>query len=232
MPYTITDQEILDLQKQFPSALNYLTTITVIQRESGKVGNTRLASHMGVSKPAANQAMGRLKKLGLTEQNPYGEITLTKEGKRFAYAVLRRHYLVEHLLISKLGYPWEKSDDEAQRLQASLSEEFTEYLSEFFDHPETCPHGNPFPGSSVETELLEAERLSKAPLNEEIILIRITEVGETVEGLLPFCYGSNLLPGRHMTVKEKSNGELTVLMDGKESVIPFDYAEYLCFKKA
>lgn len=232
MPYTITDQEILDLQKQFPSALNYLTTITVIQRESGKVGNTRLASQLGVSKPAANQAMGRLKKLGLTEQNPYGEITLTKEGKRFAYAVLRRHYLIEHLLISKLAYPWEKSDDEAQRLQASLSEEFTEYLCEYFNNPETCPHGNPFPGSSLEKELLEAERLTRALLNEELILIRITEVGETIKGLLPFCYDNELLPGCHLTVKEISNGELTVEINGREFVIPPEFSEYLCYKKA
>jgi DtxR family transcriptional regulator, Mn-dependent transcriptional regulator len=232
MPYTITDQEILNLQKQFPSALNYLTTITVIQRESGKVGNTRLASQLGVSKPAANQAMGRLKKLGLTEQNPYGEITLTKEGKRFAYAVLRRHYLIEHLLISKLAYPWEKSDDEAQRLQASLSEEFTEYLCEYFNHPDTCPHGNPFPGSSLEKELLEAERLSRAALNEELILIRITEVGETIEGLLPFCYSNELLPGCHLTVKGISNGEVTMEINGRESVIPSDFTEYLCYKKA
>lgn len=231
MPYTITDQEILDLQKQFPSALSYLTTITLIQRESGKVGNTSLASHLGVSKPAANQAMGRLKKLGLTEQNPYGEISLTNEGKRFAFAVLRRHYLIEHLLISKLEYPWEKSDNEAQRLQASLSEEFTEYLFNYFDQPETCPHGNPFPGASVEKELLEAERLPQAPLKEKIIIIRITEVGETVNNLLPFCYNNKLLPGSTLTVQKVSENSLTVLMDGKETEIPINIADYLCYRK-
>lgn len=232
MTYTITDREILDLQKQFPSALNYLTTIIVIQRESGKTGNTRLASQMGVSKPAANQAMGRLKKLGLTEQNPYGEITLTQEGKRFAYAVLRRHYLIEHLLISKLAYPWDKSDDEAQRLQASLSEEFTEYLYEFFNKPETCPHGNPFPGAVLETELLEAERLSGAAAGEELRLIRITELGETVKGLLPFCYANNLLPGLKMRIKDRNDEHVIVESDGNETTIPTAFAEYLCYKKA
>jgi DtxR family Mn-dependent transcriptional regulator len=228
--YKITDQEILDLQKQFPSALNYLTSITLIQRESGKVGNSRLASILAVSKPAANQAMGRLKKLGLAEQNPYGDIYLTKEGKRFAYAVLRRHYLVEHLLISKLAYPWEKSDDEAQRLQGSLSEEFTEYLYEYFNHPETCPHGNPFPGSSLEKELLEAERLNNAPLEQEIMLIRITEIGETMEGLLPFCFTMSLFPGKRLIVKSFSDTEMSIYMDGKDCKIPLNIAQYLCFK--
>ncbi len=228
--YTITDREILDLQKQFPSALSYLTTITLIQREYGKVGNSRLASAVAVSKPAANQAMGRLKKLGLAEQDPYGDISLTNEGKRFAFAVLRRHYLVEHLLISKLDYPWDKSDDEAQRLQASLSEEFTEYLFEYFGRPETCPHGNPFPGSSLEKELLEADRLTSAPVNRELMLIRITEIGETVEGLLSFCYGLKLMPGTRLILISAEGEEMKTIIEEKECTIPRSYAEHLCIK--
>lgn len=232
MPFTITDKEILDLQKQFPSALNYLTTITVIEREFGKVGNTVLAGQLGVSKPAANQAIGRLKKLGLAEQNPYGGINLTLEGKRFAFAVLRRHYLIEHLLISQLSYPWDKSDDEAQRLQASLSEEFTEYLYEFFNRPETCPHGNPFPGSAIEQELLNARRLSGASLNEPLVLIRITELGETVVGLLPFCYENALLPGTPLTVSAREETTLILMTDRGTVSLPAAFAEYLCCKDA
>ncbi len=232
MTYTITDQEILDLQKKFPSALNYLTTITLIQREAGRVGNSVLASSMGVSKPAANQAMGRLKKLELAEQSPYGDITLTDEGKRFSYAVLRRHYLVEHLLISKLDYPWDKSDDEAQRLQSSLSEEFTEYLFEYFNRPETCPHGNPFPGSSLEKELLEAKRLTEVPPETALTLIRITEVGENVDGLLPFCYGLKLMPGKKLKVIGSTTGEMTIELEGRECIVPVEFAEHLCIKTA
>ena len=143
--HSVTEISLQELQKKFPAALNYLVSIFLIQREYGKVGNTILAEHLGVSKPAANQAIGRLKKHQLVEQDPYGSIGLTGEGRGFAVTTLRKHYLIEHLLITRVNYPWEKSDEEAQRLQTSLSEEFTNYLYDFFGQPETCPHGNPFP---------------------------------------------------------------------------------------
>ncbi|MDA3957256.1 metal-dependent transcriptional regulator [Oceanispirochaeta sp.] len=227
----ISDQELLDLQRQFPSALNYLTSIYIINREYGKVGNSRLASRLKVSKPAANQAMGRLKKLGLTEQVPYESIRLTPEGRRFAEAVLIRHYLIEHLLISKLEYPWEKSDEEAQRLQASLSEDFTEYLYNFFGQPKTCPHGNPFPGTDGEEELVRAKRLMEAPVESDLKLIRITEEGESQDGLLPYCHKMNLYPGKKLFLVKKDEEAVTVMMDETEILIPRDIAAYLCYRQ-
>jgi len=226
----ITDQELQDLQKQFPSALNYLTSIFIINREYGKVGNARLAERLKVSRPAANQAIGRLKKLDLTEQDLYGSITLTQEGNRYAAAILRRHYLIEHLLISKLQYPWEKSDTEAQRLEASLSEDFTDYLFQYFHQPRTCPHGNPFPGAEGEEELINAARVIDAPLNKDLKLIRITEEGESREGLLPFCHSQNLYPGKKLVVTDRQDGSLRAQMDGQIMEIPTEIAAFLCYK--
>jgi len=226
----ITDQELQDLQRQFPSALSYLTSIFIITREYGKVGNARLAGRLKVSKPAANQAIGRLKKLGLTEQDLYGSITLTEDGNRYASAVLRRHYLIEHLLISKLEYPWEKSDEEAQRLESTLSEDFTDFLFQYFHQPRTCPHGNPFPGAEGEEELVKAPRVIDAPLDSELKLIRITEEGESREGLLPFCHTHNLYPGRKLTVTGRTGGGLTAQTGDKEVEIPDEISAFLCYK--
>lgn len=220
-----------ELQKKFPAALNYLVAIFLIQREYGKAGNARLAANLGVSKPAANQAIGRLKKHDLVEQDPYGSIGLTERGRRFAVRTLKKHYLIEHLLITRVNYPWEKSDEEAQRLQTSLSEEFTDYLYEFFGRPETCPHGNPFPGSSLEQGLISAPRLNEAPAGTPVRLIRITEVGEAEEGLLRFCHMHNLYPGKKLTVKEQVQEEiLRVDLEGTELRMPAEIARYLCYK--
>ena len=228
--FKVTDQELQELQKKFPSALGYLTTILLIEREIGTAGNARLAARLGVSKPAANQAIGRLKKLGLTEQDLYGAIILTPEGKRYASAVLRRHYLIEHLLITKLGYPWEKSDEEAQRLQVSLSEEFTDYLCEYFGRPRTCPHGNPLPGSEEEEALLKAPRLTEVPAGVKIKLLRITEEGESVDGLLRFCRSHDLMPGRWMSIKDNSAEGVTVEVHNATVLIPAEYAAYICYQ--
>jgi len=223
--------DIEELQKKFPAALNYLVTIFLIEREYGKAGNAKLATNLGVSKPAANQAIGRLKKHDLVEQDPYDAIKLTETGRNFAVRTLKKHYLIEHLLITRVNYPWEKSDEEAQRLQTSLSEDFTDYLYDFFGHPETCPHGNPFPDSPLEQELITAPRLIEAPFNIPVKLIRITEEGEAEEGLLRFCHMHDLYPGKTLIVMEKmADDALRVDMHGTELRMPSEIARYLCYK--
>ena len=223
---------IAELQKKFPAALNYLVSIFLIQREYGQTGNTQLAANLGVSKPAVNQAVGRLKKLELVKQDPYGSIRLTDKGKGFAVRTLEKHYLIEHLLITRTDYPWEKSDKEAQLLQTSLSEEFTDYLYEFFQRPQTCPHGNPFPGSPREKELISAPRLIEAPLNTPVEVIRITEKGESEEGLLRFCHKHKLYPGKKLCISSHGEGDgaLEIHCNDNDFMMPREIARYICYK--
>ncbi len=219
-----------ELQKRFPAALDYLTEIFLLHREFGQVSNSKLAQALKVSKPAVTQAVNRLKKHKLAEQDLYGTIRLTPTGRIYASRILKRHYLIEHLLIQKLDYPWHKSDEEAQRLQGSISEEFTEHLYEAFGHPETCPHGNPFPGSTMEKLLVAAPRIPEAPKNQRVKLIRITEMGEAVDGLLEFCHRHNLHPGRDITILNKDDKTVYIGCCGeKEISIPMEIAQHLCY---
>ncbi len=224
------ETEMQELQKRFPAALDYLTEIFLLHREFGQVTNSKLAQALRVSKPAVTQAVSRLKKHKLAEQDLYGTIRLTPTGRIYASTVLKRHYLIEHLLIQKLDYPWHKSDEEAQRLQGAISEEFTQHLYEAFDHPQTCPHGNPFPGSDREKELVTAPRLADAPENSPLKLIRITEIGEAVDGLLEFCHRHNLHPGRIiLVIKKEENTIYTGCCDNQEIPIPMEIARHLCY---
>jgi DtxR family Mn-dependent transcriptional regulator len=226
------DLALQELHKRFPAALDYLTTIFLIDREYGKVANSKLASRLGVSKPAVSQAVGRLKRHHLADQDSYGTIRLTPEGRIYATRILKRHYLIEHLLILRLDYPWDKADEEALRLQAAISEDFAAHLFETFGRPDTCPHGNPFPGSSREKELLNAPRLSEAPESCRTMLLRITEEGEAVEGLLQFCNANQLRPGRELEVV-RNNGESIQLdcCEGRSFTIPEEYAVHLRYRE-
>ena len=227
----LSEDSIEELQKKFPAALNYLVSIFLIQREHGKTGNASLARNLGVSKPAVNQAIGRLKKHNLVEQAPYESIRLTETGRQFAVCTLKKHYLIEHLLISRTNYPWEKSDQEAQRLQTCLSQDFTDYLYDFFGHPETCPHGNPFPDSPLEKALLSAPRLSDAPHKTPVKIIRITEEGEAVDGLLRFCHIHSIQPGKTLSIRERLNNDfLKIDCSDTELRMPLSIARYLCYK--
>jgi len=226
------DLALQELHKRFPAALDYLTTIFLIDREYGKVANSKLAGRLSVSKPAVSQAVGRLKRHHLADQDSYGTIRLTPEGRIYATRILKRHYLIEHLLILRLDYPWDKADEEALRLQAAISEEFAAHLFETFGRPDTCPHGNPFPGSPREKELLDAPRLSEAPEGSRTMLLRITEEGEAVEGLLQFCNVNQLRPGRELEVM-KNDGESMQLSccEGRTMTIPEEYAVHLRYKE-
>ncbi len=228
-----SDAALRGLQKKFPAALDYLVSIFILNREYGEATNGRLAGALGVSKPAVSQAVRRLKKQGLAEQDLYGAVRFTPEGRIIAVRVIKRHYLIEHLLIRKLGYPWEKSDEEAQRIQGVISEEFAEFLDEAFGHPDTCPHGNPFPGSPREAELVNAPRLSDAPSGRTVTLVRITEEGETREGLLPFCYRQGLKPGTALVFRGPGRGDsLRFDLPGQGNTaleMPLPYARYLCY---
>lgn len=225
--------ELHELHDKFPAAADYLSEMFLIERDYDRITNLRLSERLGVSKPAVTQSVKRLSKLGLVQQDRYGVIKLTPEGRVIAKAVLERHYLIEHVLVDMLDYPWEKSDKEAKELQVIISEELKDHINKKLGQPQTCPHGNPFPDTPVEKELLTAPRLIQTLVGSTVELLRITEEGEEVDGLLDFCFQHNLKPGTLLNVRSR-NQEGLMLSKGRsaeEFLIPLSYARHLCYKE-
>lgn len=225
--------ELHELHDKFPAAADYLSEMFLIERDYDRITNLRLSERLGVSKPAVTQSVKRLSKLGLVQQDRYGVIKLTPEGRVIAKAVLERHYLIEHVLVDMLDYPWEKSDKEAKELQVIISEELKDHINKKLGQPQTCPHGNPFPDTPVEKELLTAPRLIQTLVGSTVELVRITEEGEEVDGLLDFCFQHNLKPGTLLNVRSR-NQEGLMLSKGRiaeEFLIPLSYARHLCYKE-
>ena len=213
------------VHKQFPAVAEYVSGIYILQRDYGQVSNRRLAAWTGVSGSAVTQALTRLKRLGLAVHKRYEDIGLTPEGRALAVQVLRRHYLLEHLLVRILGYPWDRADDEAKLLQSEISDDLAEHLYQKLGAPQTCPHGNPMPGSSVEQMLLSAPRLSGAPVGATVEILRITEEGEQLPSMLAFCYGHGLQPGARFEVVDRDERGLRLTdacrpQDGENGVVP------------
>ncbi len=221
-----------ELKNQFPAAPEYLTQILLIERDNGSVPNARLADRLEVSRPAVSQAVGRLKKLGLVDQDRYGAIGLSDEGRHFAEKVVRRHFLLEHLLVNVLDYPWDKSDVEAGLLQASLSDDLTEYLSVRLGNPQTCPHGNPLPGSDIEKQYLEAPSLTESEEGTKVKIIRITEEGELTDDMLSFCQEKGLAPGKTITITANSSKEILCRDESGEIAIPAAFAGFIRWESA
>ena len=221
-----------ELHHKFPAAADYLTQIFLIERDYREVSNLRLSERLGVSKPAVSQSVKRLIKLGLAKQESYGGIQLTEEGRRIAREVLERHYLLEHVLVDMLGYPWEKSDREAKQLQVIISDELKGHIDQQLGHPRTCPHGNPFPGAEREQELINAPRLIQALVGSRVELLRITEEGEEIEGLLDFCFRHQLTPGTRLLIHARNSAGLEVSINREATTffVPLEYAQHFCYR--
>lgn len=221
-----SDAEIL---KTFPAAAEYLTNIHLICRDYGFAANHRLAEWLGVSTSAVTQALGRLKKIGLVNQERYEHVFLTDAGRALALKVLKRHYLLEHLLVKTLDFPWDKSDEEAKVLQNQISDDLAEHLDKRLGYPQTCPHGNPLPGTEVEARLLAAPRLNAATAGTTVTIVRITEEGEGIPSMLPFCQNEGLKPGARVTVEAVASDAVGLKVGGRAVDVPAALAKHICF---
>jgi DtxR family Mn-dependent transcriptional regulator len=219
-----------EVHHTFPAAAEYLSGIYILCRDYGRAANTRLSRWLGVSASAVTQALSRLKRLALVRQERYGEITLTRSGRLLAVEVLRRHYLLEHLLVRILEYPWEKSDREAKLLQSLVSKDLVEHLGRRLGSPQACPHGNPMPGSSVEARLLGAPTLLEASEGQTVTILRITEEGEQVRSLLTTCSARGVRPGARFRVHGRDRKNLLLSRDGRRVSLPLAMARHIRFE--
>ena len=63
---------------------DYLETLLILDNENGKIRCVDVAKKMDVSKPSVNKAMNVLKEKGLVQQETYGDIHFTPEGRELA----------------------------------------------------------------------------------------------------------------------------------------------------
>jgi DtxR family Mn-dependent transcriptional regulator len=207
----------------------YLIQLYLMLRERRPVVGARIAERIGVSAAAVSQGLKRLEQRKLVVQDPDDGVRLTQPGTVQAEQTIRRHYLLERLLVDVLGFDWVDVDEEADQLEHSLSPRLEEHLFEQLGRPTTCPHGNPFPGSPDERRLLDAPRLTGAHAGERTEILRITEEAEENEELMRRLDQDHLVPGTRITVSSISDAEVVFRKDatGKEITLPTGYARYV-----
>lgn len=207
-----------DLARKYPAFSEYITQIYLILRDYSYCNNRRLADHIGVSPSAVSQAVLRLKKIGLADQDKYGMIMLSEEGERLARELLRRHYLLEYLMVKNLQFPWELADNEAGNLQDKVSPDFIDHLESFLGFPATCPHGNPLPENPEADKILAAPGLDSAPVGSTVRIVRISEEGERVSGLLHACSEAAIVPGKQFSIIASGEKELELVDQDKKTL--------------
>jgi DtxR family Mn-dependent transcriptional regulator len=192
----------------------YLEWIYRLSKEQEEVSTTDLARSLKVSPASVTGMLKRLQERGLILHEKYHGVSLTEEGRQSALATIRRHGLLERLLVDVLGLPWHKVDEEAGRLEHHITPEVEERLYQFLGRPTTCPHGQPIDWIEPETNV----RLASLKKDDEAVVVRIGD--ESVDFLEYICE-LGLQPGATLRIANRSpfNGPLMVDVNGREHAL-------------
>ncbi len=195
------------------AAQSYLLTLRSMAGTGVAPKAAALARRMGVSSQATSLMIHRLVEDGLLSVGTDRELRLTKAGQETADTIFRRHSLLEWLLTRVIGLGWAESDEEAARLQGSLSPRVEERLAALLGDPPTCPHGNPI-NSHAAASRPRGVPLSEATPGTEVTIFRITEQAEEDVELLTYLEQSGLTPGVVARIVEVSAGRDSLTLEG------------------
>lgn len=125
---------------------DYLKAIWLIAQD-GSVATSVIAATLDVSNASVSGMLVKLSELGLVRHTRYHGALLTPAGNQQALRLVRRHRLIETFLTEYLGFGWDEVHSEAESLEHTISDRFTERLSARLGHPTHDPHGDPIPGT-------------------------------------------------------------------------------------
>ena len=193
-----------------PATEEYLQAVYTLADEGGQVIGARLAEFLRISPAAVSEMVHRLEREGLLQLDERKEVRLTDSGFSAASRVVRRHRLAERMLVDLLGYEWWKTHEEAERIEHAMSEEMEERLVRVLGDPQTCPHGNPMPG----TKPRATRPLERLTVGESATVERIPDQFEHEPGFLEYLDTQGVRPGVALEMIEQRPGLLRVAVNG------------------
>ena len=181
---------------------NYVKQIYLEQQlAAGElVSMGRLAAAMGVVPGTVTTMVKALADAELVDYEPRGGARLTRGGEQLALHVLRRHRLVELLLVKVLGLDWSEVHAEAEELEHVISDKVLDRIDALLGHPTVDPHGDPIPTAKGKVEPAPRQSLADCPVGAPLRVARVTDQGEAFLKFLDRC---GLVPGVEVTVESR-----------------------------
>ena len=195
-----------------PAFEEYCECIFELAEDDVDVIQARIAERLQVSRPAVSEMIRRLEAEGLVTLTD--GIALTARGLELAQRVVRRHRLAERFLTDMLGLSWAEAHHEAGKWEHIMSDSVEAAMNRVLGSPDTCPHGNPIPGSAYAAP--ESTPLASLEIGQRFTVNRIPEELEFTPGMLDFLESSSIQPGRSGVLTAASpDGTITVEIDGR-----------------
>jgi DtxR family Mn-dependent transcriptional regulator len=157
---------------------NYLKILFQITTESAtklEAGTNEIAEHLGVKPASANDMLKRLKEKQLIEYEKYGKSCLTKEGKKIAIEIVRKHRLWETFLFEKLAFSWDEVHEVAEQLEHIQSKKLIDKLDQFLNYPSHDPHGDIIPNAKGELSIQVRKTLLEETVGHQCKMVAVKD---------------------------------------------------------
>lgn len=117
---------------------DYLEAIAVLKKDMGVARVKDIGRLLNVKNPSVNSALNLLSNAGLVKHERYGYADLTQEGEAAANDVMARHGAMVRFLTVILDVDHQTAEEDACRMEHSMSKEVFDKLTKFMDFVETC----------------------------------------------------------------------------------------------
>ncbi len=204
----------------------YLKTIYELEEEGIVPLRARIGERLHQSGPTVSQTVARMERDGLLHLDTDRHLELTEQGQLLAMRVMRKHRLVERLLVDVIGLDWELVHVEACRWEHVVSEAVERRLVDLLHDPTESPYGNPIPGLAELGRPITVEdfhegvrplpSLVGADAGVDVTVRRISEPLQTDEKLLGELRRAGIVPGR--TVQARQDRAALIVGAGGETV--------------
>ncbi len=199
----------------------YLVTIARLREDGQPVPLSRLADSLSVSPVSVNEMCHRLQDDGLVIYRPYKGASLTDEGERRAFHILRRHRLWEVFLVDRLGFDYEQAHEIACQLEHATPDLLADRLDIFLEHPAVNPQGEPIPRDDAAGPPRILIPLVKLPVGRRGQVVR----WDVSPSARTFLTEQGLRPGVTLEVTAIAGESVLVLVDGQHISLARDLAK-------
>ncbi len=215
------------MSRPTPTIEDYLTILYVLERDREKAIPARLAESLDVAPPTVTVTLKRMERDGWIIYAGRQGVHLTESGREAACSVMRRHMLMEWMLLSVLGVPWSRLHSEAHQIEHTISEDIEARMRDNLHQPQVCPHGNPLPG--YEHVTAGWIPLSQATPGQKLVIRRIHEMAEDRSDLLAYLETNGIIPGATVELYEVLPfiQTLTLHVAGRQATLGLPVARYI-----
>ncbi|MBI4429771.1 MAG: metal-dependent transcriptional regulator [Ignavibacteriales bacterium] len=205
---------------------DYLKNIYKIQSSEGKVSTTLLSQKLRISPASVTEMLKKLADEGIVSHTPYKGVQLTKEGRRRALQIIRRHRLWEAFLVEVLKYDWHEIDEEAEKLEHIASERLERRIDEILGYPSTDPHGDAIPTKEGKLQSRQDRVLADVEPGGSATVRRVSDANPDI---LRYMSKLGIALNTKIKVKEKIefDGSLRVDVGAKEQFISAKLAQHI-----